>query len=396
MFGKNKSSGLGLALLSIVLLLTVGLLTTACGGGGTVPKAAAVYKVYFNADGGEPIPEPQLVPEGGKVELPEGMKRDKSSFKGWYKDAGCEEPWDFDKDIVEQDIVLFAGWGSGASKGGGGGGGSTPKTSTPAVTSYTVTFNSMGGVAVPAKTVNENSTFTATTTRDPGWYDFGGWYTERELINEWLPTDPVTGNITLYAKWIPLKDVGEDPGPGGGIIYYVDKTDAGFTLYLNKNDTLGISGHYLEAAQDNIPGLIWSTAPGGTYTVDGLSTSPDTSDQEIGRGRQNTDIIIIDGNNHSYTTPAASACVDPYNNAGGSKTDWHLPSLGELEELWKFYDDNGGAGCANLTFGSYHSSSQFSLNRTYGILFTPGTDNGDQTMFAKEASTGSVRPVRAF
>lgn len=31
-------------------------------------------------------------------------------FTGWYKDADCTVPWDFDKDLVMSDITLYAGW----------------------------------------------------------------------------------------------------------------------------------------------------------------------------------------------------------------------------------------------------------------------------------------------
>ncbi len=31
-------------------------------------------------------------------------------FKGWYRDAACITPWDFGKDIVENDLILYAKW----------------------------------------------------------------------------------------------------------------------------------------------------------------------------------------------------------------------------------------------------------------------------------------------
>jgi len=122
MSGRNKS--VGFAVLSIVLVLTAGLVVSGCGG-GAAPKPGKVYKVTFEASGGEPVPEAQFVEAGNKIELPKTMARTKFTFSGWYKDLDCKEPWDFAKDTVEGDIILFANWKSTAGKSGGGGGGSS-------------------------------------------------------------------------------------------------------------------------------------------------------------------------------------------------------------------------------------------------------------------------------
>ena len=143
MSGRNKS--VGFAVLSIVLVLAAGLVLAGCGG-GAAPKPAKVYKVTFEASGGEPVPEAQLVEEGSKIELPKAMARTKFTFSGWYKDLDCKEPWDFAKDTVESDIILFANWKSTAGKSGSGGGGSGNSGGTPGgggsllTPSYTVTW----------------------------------------------------------------------------------------------------------------------------------------------------------------------------------------------------------------------------------------------------------------
>ena len=149
MFLKNKPVGLGRLALFLTFVLTAALMATTCGG-DSAPKAAVVYKVYFNADGGEPVPEPQLVPGGGKVNEPEEMTRDKSSFRGWYKDMDGEEPWDFDSDVVEHDTFLFAAWGTSVSKGGGGGGGGVGSGPGPVVNNPTPpeTGKTLGGSVV--------------------------------------------------------------------------------------------------------------------------------------------------------------------------------------------------------------------------------------------------------
>ena len=72
--------------------------------------------------------------------------------------------------------------------------------------SYTVTFNTNGGSpAVPTQQVSDSGTETATEP-DPAptktGYTLAGWYSNSGLTGEpYNFSTPVTGNITLYAKW---------------------------------------------------------------------------------------------------------------------------------------------------------------------------------------------------
>ena len=82
---------------------------------------------------------------------------------------------------------------------------------------YTVTFHANGGMfgtgslATETKNsspVTEGKTVTAPTAPKRTGYTFttGEWYTEPECINKWTVGtggDPVTSDMTLYAKWTP-------------------------------------------------------------------------------------------------------------------------------------------------------------------------------------------------
>lgn len=70
-------------------------------------------------------------------------------------------------------------------------------------TTYTVTFNSNGGSDVSTLTnVTSGSAITTPIPARTG-YVFNGWYKESTFKNAWnLSTDKVTGNITLYARWV--------------------------------------------------------------------------------------------------------------------------------------------------------------------------------------------------
>lgn len=67
---------------------------------------------------------------------------------------------------------------------------------------YTVTFEANGGSDVdPQKVVSgQTATEPAAPTRDG--YTFGGWYTDESLRTAYDFETPVTGDLTLYARWI--------------------------------------------------------------------------------------------------------------------------------------------------------------------------------------------------
>ncbi len=47
---------------------------------------------------------------GGKIKEPAMPEEEGYQFIGWYKDKNCTIRWDFDTDVVTENIVLYAGW----------------------------------------------------------------------------------------------------------------------------------------------------------------------------------------------------------------------------------------------------------------------------------------------
>ena len=68
---------------------------------------------------------------------------------------------------------------------------------------YTVTFDANGHGTAPAETLVPKSGYiTQPTALTADGYTFGGWYKEAECNTPWnFTADPVTGTMTLYAKW---------------------------------------------------------------------------------------------------------------------------------------------------------------------------------------------------
>ena len=94
------------------------------------------YEVTFETNGGTSVAS-QNVPENGKAAKPADPTKAGHDFGGWFKDAACTIPWDFDSDVVTEATTLYAKW--------------TPKTNT-------ITFDANGGAGGTAgKTVNEGS-----------------------------------------------------------------------------------------------------------------------------------------------------------------------------------------------------------------------------------------------
>jgi hypothetical protein len=204
-------------------------------------------------------------------------------------------------------------------------------------------------------------------------------------------------------------------GPGGGIVYYVD--NLGFSCgvsYTTTGSPTGGKCKYLEVA----PGG-WNTGadPTKPWAVPGR-TSPDVTGitnhtagyydaAGIGLGYRNSDLIethngVYSASTNNYSAGAARAY------AGGSKTDWYLPTTAELNLLCQWDRNvtqvvttaciggtiNTGTNASGSGFAGswYWSSSQYGVGNAWGLLFEPsGTVYSDG-----KGSTLLVRPVRAF
>ena len=67
------------------------------------------FTVTFDSKGGTDVPSQNQM-YGELLELPEPPTREGYIFTGWYTDYGCYELWDVEKDIIEIDLTLYAGW----------------------------------------------------------------------------------------------------------------------------------------------------------------------------------------------------------------------------------------------------------------------------------------------
>lgn len=203
-----------------------------------------------------------------------------------------------------------------------------------------------------------------------------------------------------------------DTGPGGGIVFYV--ASANFT---STGSDCGTACKYLEAAPaDQSAGIAWATTAAFCYndggTTDNNNCQTDsiysgdttaqaasrTASRAIGMGMANTNQV------HARLTTAGGASTSTY--AAGiafaftnnGKTDWHLPSIDELNQLYNERVTVGGF--SNVAYWSSSELDNFP-NEARSQLFGPRNGQGSQDWTNKSTTTPSiyvayVRPVRAF
>lgn len=156
------------------------------------PKTAATYTVTFDSQDGSTV-APKSVKHGSKVTKPDDPTRTGYTFGGWYKEAACTNQWNFTSDTVTSNITLYAKW-------------TVNGTTPPTPTKYTVTFDSQGGSTVEPQSVEKDGKVTEPAAPTLADHTFAGWFRNKACTNQWnFATDTVTSNITLYAKWTPVK-----------------------------------------------------------------------------------------------------------------------------------------------------------------------------------------------
>ncbi len=81
-----------------------------------------------------------------------------------------------------------------------------------AAAGYKVTFDTQGGSTVPAANPAQGKPMVAPSDPVREGYTFLGWFSDAEGTTKWNFADPVTSNMTLYAKW--KKDATPVPDDG--------------------------------------------------------------------------------------------------------------------------------------------------------------------------------------
>ena len=112
-------------------------------------------------------------------------EKDGYKFMGWFVDENYETPFD-PETVITGDLTLYG------------------KFEEITLPSYTVTFDTDEGSAIDPVNVYEGETVAKPNDPVKEGFEFAGWYKDSEHTEEFDFDTPITGNITLYAKWDPL------------------------------------------------------------------------------------------------------------------------------------------------------------------------------------------------
>lgn len=202
------------------------------------------YTVTFNLNyGNNGEYSSQVVKAGETVSEPSAPSRSGYSFRGWYTETtgGTKGGTKFDFGTgITSDITLYAHWISNSSSSGGGG--YTPST-------YTVTFYMNDGTdaVYTTSTAYYGGTISAPTQPTRTGYDFVGWYTDAAGTMAYSFSNPLDGNLALYAKWASNArqlSINKEPflyDPTADEYYLLDKLDSLSGTLTNANDVNTLS-----------------------------------------------------------------------------------------------------------------------------------------------------------
>ena len=136
------------------------------------------YTVSFDSIGGSSVDE-KTVDYNTAVTQPENPTKMGYTFEGWYTDEACKNAYDFTAP-VRGDMTLYAKW---------------------TINTYKISFDSLGGSSIDAKTTDYNTTITKPENPTKTGYTFAGWFTDYDCTKAYDFAAPVTGDLTLFAKW---------------------------------------------------------------------------------------------------------------------------------------------------------------------------------------------------
>ena len=180
-----------------------------------------IYTVSFNTNGGSNI-TPIEISAGEKVERPQDPTNGNKIFAGWYEDETLTTEFDFNTPI-NANTTIYAKWEN---------------------QKFTVTFNTNGGSTIESIEVEDGERANEPTNPTKNGLIFAGWYEEEELEHEFDFNNPITNNITIYAKWEKEYNLGDD---NDNEVTFTDEPNQ--TLSLVVSDLTNLTDEELEEKQ---------------------------------------------------------------------------------------------------------------------------------------------------
>ena len=206
------------------------------------------YDVTFNSNGGTNI-DTQTISHGEKVVCPTNISRVGYEFVGWYKDRSFTEEFDFQKEKIYENLILYAKWNA---------------------NSYSISFSNPNGEVPATVVVKYDGTISLEepTRSFSSFYTFDGWYYNGNKVST-AYTHTVAADITLTAQWVQVHSD----------FTYIYDADGLARINDNKN------GKYMLICDIDLTGRNWSiitnfngTLCGNGFSIYGLSCSSRLND----------------------------------------------------------------------------------------------------------------------
>ena len=215
------------------------------------------YTVSFDTNGASgTAPAAQTIKAGSYITLPAGNGLSKSghTFGGWNLAAsGAETNYSAGASyLATGDITLYVRW-------------------YPLGTvTYTITFDSNGGNAAASQNMASGSAAFRPANPVRTGYTFVDWYSDSGLTSVYDFSKPVTGNITLYAKWNVIRyTVMFNVNGASGTAPASQTVNAGSVITMPNGNGLSKIGYTFGGWSTDDSGMGTGYSAGASYTVGG-------------------------------------------------------------------------------------------------------------------------------
>lgn len=169
--------------------------------------------VTFQTNGGSEIPAAKAQ-YGERLVRPEDPIRPGYHVEGWYTDLDLQNSWDFESDVVQGNMTLYAKWAEGDPVTGGSGFWwwilllillllILLLILVMVLGKKTVQFETNCKTEIPDQKLKKGSLVERPAQPKRNGRTFAGWYVDEECTQRWnFETDTVEDSMTLYAKWL--------------------------------------------------------------------------------------------------------------------------------------------------------------------------------------------------
>ena len=298
-----------------------------------VTRYEEVYNCSFESNGGSPV-QSVKVKKSKRITEPDQPVKDGYYFDGWFKDKELTKSWNFQKDIVTDDITLYAKWSK----------------------AFVASFETSGGTELPKVYADKNGYVKVPESPVKQRYVLKAWCTDPSLKTEAAVQKDKSGNkcfkisadTTFFAKWtvdenLLLKNIS------------LDRTE--LILSLEKSAELNVT----LTPFDNPAEIKWST-DNDCITVSPSANGRSAAVSAVKRGHAVITVTAIDKFDSVETVKSTSAKV--FVKRSGEVLNATI-TAGEQTDISKaFFDDE----CPAADFNFAVSPQGFATVNKKGIL----------------------------